>query len=947
MLATSPGTRPTGVQILHELGAAPSQRTRAITPTVQPPVFVGRDRELAELGRAAADTRTHGVTVVVRGKSGLGKSTLMRRFLRELGDRALVLEGRCFEREQVPFKMLDGVVDVLAGVLVPLSPETIVQLAPRETGALVRLFPVLRRVGKLAELAARSAPPADLSELRRRGFAALRHVLARLARLRPLAIFIDDAHWGDADSAAFIAELIHPGEPNILVAIAHRPEDYLGVIAKLGPGGARRGDVRELELRPLDDAEARALVAPFADPVRAEQIVRAGAGNPLVLSELARADAVTGSIDEIVRSRAEVLRPDAQAMLAVSAIAARPLPIDVAARAAGVIGGHGEAAELAAARLATVRHTGGEMILQPAHDHVRQAVLGVLDASAIAYWHEALALAFEELHGDAQDVVMHWLAAGHPANAAQHALVAAQRAEAALAFRRAAELYDIALVYGPWDASGQRDLLRRKAQALAAAGQLDAAAEIYAHAAELVPGNDLEAIDLQRLHIEALLRRGRLDDAIPAAAQLLAQIGVRSTFGKMALGKARRLRLTAPWFSTKLRTLDFIERDAHACSPEQLLRVDVLYSIVSGLAFADPSLGRVLQPELLRAALECGEPMRVCLALAQEVCYAASAGGRNVGVVDAVGARLDELVHRLGQAHVHGLADTALGIAAVMNGRFAQARDRLEAGLAALRDHAAGVRWEIDVGELYWLVALFHLGDWRELLRQSQLMLRDALDRGDVAAQLTIRTGHANLAWLIAGKPDEARAQLAAATSALPAGFTVGNALAVIASCNLAIYTDDAAGASRQLAIAWTQLDRIGLLRQQHMRVELIHLRARVSLSDQTRPDDERAALAFADADELAREVVPWAVGLEQLVRASANAFLGRADAAIDALRAAEHALAGSTMAGWLHVARMRRGLAEGGQAAFARAAAARDALLDAGVAEPEQFASLLVPWPT
>ncbi len=227
-------------------------------------MFVGRERELGELGRAAADTRTRGVTVLVRGKSGLGKSTLMRRFLRELGDRAVVLEGRCFEREQVPFKMLDGVVDVLAGVLVPLAPETLAQLAPRDTGALVRLFPVLRRVNKLAELAAQSTPPADPSELRRRGFAALRHVLARLARLRPLAIFIDDAHWGDADSAAFVAELIHPGEPNVLVAIAHRPEDYLGVIAKLGPGGGRRGDVRELELHPLDDADARALVAPFA-----------------------------------------------------------------------------------------------------------------------------------------------------------------------------------------------------------------------------------------------------------------------------------------------------------------------------------------------------------------------------------------------------------------------------------------------------------------------------------------------------------------------------------------------------------------------------------------------------------------------------------------------------------------------------------------------------------
>ncbi len=521
-------------------------------------------------------------------------------------------------------------------------------------------------------------------------------------------------------------------------------------------------------------------------------------------------------------------------------------------------------------------------------------------------------------------------------------MAAGQRAEEALAFGRAAELYDIALVYGPWDATGQRDLMRRKAEALAAAGQLDAAAAVYQHAAELLPGADGEAIDLQRLYIEALLRRGRLDDAIPAAAQLLAQIGVRTALGK----SGRRPRLTAPWFAVKLRGLDFAERAAQACTPEELLRVDVLHSIVSGLAFVDPALGRALQPELLRAALECGEPVRVCLALAQEVCSAAAAGSRNAAVVDAVGARLAALVDRLGHAHLHGLANTALGIASVMNGRWLDARGRLETGLAVLRDHGAGVRWEIDIGETYWLVALFHLGDWRELVRQGQLLLRDALDRGDVVAQLAARTGHGSLAWLLADKPDEARAQLAAATTALPDGFTFGHALALIASCNLALYTDDAAAGGRQLVEAWPELERIGLLRQQHMRVELQHLRARLVLADHAQPADDRAKLALEISDELAREAAPWATGLAWLVRASACALRGTPGQAIELLHAAEDVLAGANMAGWLHVARMRQGILEGSQSAHARAAAARDALRDAGVVEPEVFARVLVPWP-
>ncbi|HEY0254990.1 MAG TPA: AAA family ATPase, partial [Kofleriaceae bacterium] len=507
-------------------------RTRDMVRSTQPASFVGRQREVEELKRALSDTRTRGVTLFVRGKSGIGKSTLLKKFLRGLGEQVFVLEGRCFEREQVPFKMLDGIVDMLTAVVVALPPPTVEGLVPKDLGALVRLFPVMRRVKKFAELAAQQQIPADPGELLRRGFHALRALLVRLARYRPLAIVVDDAHWGDSDSLAFFIELVQQPDPAMLVIIAHRPEDYLGVIARLKAPTSRRGDVRELDLAPLSQAEALILVSQLSsDPARASAVVAAGNGHPLVLAEMASAPPFeySASIDDLVRARAGRVTPEAQAMLAVSSIAARPLTIEIAARAAGVYGGHDEASQLAAERLATIRRVDGQMILQPAHDHVRQAVLGSLDIESRAGWHEALARAFEDVQGevdlDAQSVVEHWLAAGHPANAAHHAVTAAQRAEQALAFRRAAELYEIAIAYGPWDAAGQRDLLRRKAWALACAGLLDEAAAVYGHAAQLLP--DEESIDLQRLHIEALLRRGRLDEAVPAASALLAHIGVR------------------------------------------------------------------------------------------------------------------------------------------------------------------------------------------------------------------------------------------------------------------------------------------------------------------------------------------------------------------------------------------------------------------------------------
>jgi len=941
LLAPSPKHRPTGLDILAQLGAAPSPRTRAMARSAMPSTFVGRKRELDELRRAQTDTRRRGQTVLVKAKSGMGKSALVRTFLRSLGETVFVIEGRCFEREQVPFKMLDGVVDMLTAVVLALPPADIDALAPKDLGALVRLFPVMKRIKRFADVA---AAPGEPAELRRRGFAALRAVMAKLARVRPLVVFVDDAHWGDADSLAFFVDLIHNPEPGILLVLAHRPEDYLGVMAKLKqpPATLRRADIREVELGTLADEDSKALVGQHGLEARhAEAVLKAGAGNPLLLTEMARAPqlAETARVEDLVQARVARVSFEAQAMLAVSSIAARPLPIEVAARAAGVVGGHDEAQQLAAERLATIRRIGDVAVLAPAHDHVRQAVVASLDVEAKAQWHEALARAFEDgqVELDPQAVVEHWLAAGHPENAAHHAVAAAAKAEDALAFRRAAELYKIALSYGPWDVAGQRDLLRKQATALACAGQLDEAAGVYGHAAQLL--FDDEAVDCERLRIEALLRRGRIDEALPAAETLLTAIGVRSPFG------ASRTRLAAHWMQQKLRGLDFVERDATQCKPADLRRIDVLYSIVSGLGFADPALGRVLQAELMRAAFDCGEPMRVCLALAQEVCYASAAGSRNAAAVAGLGTRLQQQADRLGDPHVLGLAKTATGIAAYMSGAWSEARRILEAGLATLREYGASSRWEIDIGETYWLASLYYLGEWRELIRQAQLLLRDAVERNDVVAQLGVRTGRCNLAWLIAGRPDEARAQLDAAEKSLAPGFHLPHVLAVQAACNIELYKGDVASAAQRLDLAWPHIERIGVLRIQHLRIELQYLRIRTILVDAKRSPEERAKLVRPAAEDLIKEGAPWAVGVGLCARAAALDLRADRAGAIGCLVAAEEQLTATGMTGWAQIARLRRASLEGGPGGAARAAAARDFLRDLGAADPDRVAALFVPW--
>ncbi len=178
--------------------------------------FVGRRSHLQVLWEAFESTNLgRAMTMLVHGPSGVGKSSLVGHFLRELRQRepdVVVLAGRCYEQELVPYKAIDSLVDNLTRYLCRLSPPQVEKILPRDVHLLARLFPVLEQVEAVSTARRRTAKVSDLQELRRRAFTALRELLARLADQTPLVLFIDDLQWGDLDSGALLAELLRlPG----------------------------------------------------------------------------------------------------------------------------------------------------------------------------------------------------------------------------------------------------------------------------------------------------------------------------------------------------------------------------------------------------------------------------------------------------------------------------------------------------------------------------------------------------------------------------------------------------------------------------------------------------------------------------------------------------------------------------------------------------------------
>jgi serine/threonine protein kinase len=149
LLQFDPKQRPTAASVLRSLGATETTASASRASTADQAPFVGREAELDALRAAFRDSRgAESVSVLVKGESGVGKSCLVRRFVTTLSleePELVVLAGRCYEREAVPYKALDGVVDALARVLaheggalaeriLPRRPESLARVRQRDVG---------------------------------------------------------------------------------------------------------------------------------------------------------------------------------------------------------------------------------------------------------------------------------------------------------------------------------------------------------------------------------------------------------------------------------------------------------------------------------------------------------------------------------------------------------------------------------------------------------------------------------------------------------------------------------------------------------------------------------------------------------------------------------------------------------------------------------------------
>ncbi len=433
---------------------APAQA--ASEPRADGSSFVGRADELATLGRLLDQARdtSQGSLVLLHGPSGMGKSAVAAAFAREvrIQPSALVLSARCHQREALPFKALDGIVDGIAEHLNQMPPTVVARLMPRYARQLANIFPVLGDLGgapRAGAVAQAAAPALEPQEARRRALLALRELLVRLGESRPVLLIIDDLQWSDEDSLVALGAILGaPDPPPVLTVAACRSGDDepSGRIAALRAAlaQAQRADPRDLPLGPLSEDEARELAAAAAaelkEPPGTAILARAQAsahGQPLLLLELVRASREEGgptSVAALVTSRLGRLDPAARRLAQCVAVAGRPRPLTQLMRASGLVGGLIAAlAWLQAERIVRVEPRQSDDEVAPFHDQVADALLASLSADETRAWHARWAAELESQGAEAAATEAaalhrHHLAAGAYQPALRWALVAATRA---------------------------------------------------------------------------------------------------------------------------------------------------------------------------------------------------------------------------------------------------------------------------------------------------------------------------------------------------------------------------------------------------------------------------------------------------------------------------------------------------------------------------------------
>jgi hypothetical protein len=875
LLAEDPLQRPTGQEIAQalSLSALPSTQS-GLTPfrPAENADIVGRAGELARLAHAYDVARAgRPAMVLIRGESGIGKSTLLQSFLTRLTQAgAIVLRGICHERELIPFRAIDDLVCRLAERISDRSELS--AFAP----TLCRAFPVLRARFPGLDLTIDQEPSAPLRPLTEGLIALIRQV----AKHAPVVLAVEDLQWGDRDSARLMAGVLsHPTLPVLMVASWRDTDSGSGFVEGFEQALPKQHALSrfEIALGPLAPEATLQLLRKLAPDARDnERLAALSGGVPFVLEELTRARE-SGQLETqderrveqlLARRLADDCSSEERRFMELLAVAGRPMR---QARLLALAGMHADAHALFS-RLRNQRliRTDGPRAADTVdvyHHRIRAAVIATLAPEQEATHHLCFARGLaDDASADPAQVAHHYFHSPESQAGVPYAERAAAVAERAFAFEQAAELYRQVLHYGDGLELDRLSLSRKLAHVLELSGRSSDAAQAYLRAAELTQG--IAADRARCAAAENFLASGHISEGSEALEPLFARRGLsfpQSVAGAMLsllplaahlwlgrrvstwlsvdeLGTATSGSRADPPASTQASTpppARAAPRSSSAHTPdggaedEATFRLDLYWAAAKGLAAVDP----VRAGYFLCAGLKAAKTARAPLAIARfGSLFSAAVLSPAGGGLARWGRDLLDLAARVAEGHddvyLKGLVKVALGQWHLQRGDWRAARADSEHGRDLFDQRCVGVEWETNIARMGLWRALEELGEFASAEDDLQGAITQAARRGDRYGEVTGLLYRAILRLVrddLEGSEQDASTVLRTWTGHRQ--LHVQHAYACRARAMCALARGDASTAWQELDTIWSRLERSGMLRSPLVHIDFHGLRARCALA--------------------------------------------------------------------------------------------------------------------
>lgn len=568
LLRRDPKARPERKRILEVVKARKTESvvfaTTNLSVHTQSPVFVGRQTELSVLNGAYERVVKKGnfESVIVEGVSGVGKSTLVRNFVQEfipLKHNAIILQGRCYERESAPYKAFDGIIESLASHIRHISEDEARAYLPTNPQNLVRLFPGLLRSAIFSEIAMEAVNITDPKALLMSAFEACRELIANISSQHPLVIILDDMQWADNDSLSLLEYLVKGSDsiPALLIllsrfgtGIEESALDWQSVTAK---SHAR------IRLSTLDEKSSLELARAFVNQERLlfhldpGLIVSEAKGHPLYIAELVRHAALDAGewrnlrLDDVIWSRVKMLPPQARTVLELICVTGTPIArrhlqsltfLKAEDFAKSIL-------LLRASNLIRSRGPSKDHFVEPYHDRVREAVVAHLSGvGQVKRIHLDIARFLtnvyteDELEENIFEVVRHLEAAKDLITEEEEILHladlyfrAGQKAQKSAAYSSALAFFKESInIYPRANWKNQYERMFQLYSAAAECAYVEgkySQAKAFVNAVNIHASSDIDRATVCETYYKTLAESGKPEEALEVAVSMIRRLGVK------------------------------------------------------------------------------------------------------------------------------------------------------------------------------------------------------------------------------------------------------------------------------------------------------------------------------------------------------------------------------------------------------------------------------------